>query len=103
MAYSERVLILSEAEQEVFYGNPQLTNNDQRYFFALNDKERKVANQFRARRQRCMFVVLLGYFKAKPVELQPRYFQLKDNLKYVSENTLPCVVHKPFNLSPKES
>ena len=61
MAYSERVLILTEAEQEVFYGNPQLTNNDQRYFFALNDKERKVANQLRGRRQRCMFVVLLGY------------------------------------------
>jgi hypothetical protein len=67
MAYNERVLILNEAEKEVFYGNPQLTSNDQRYFFALNDKERKVANQFRARRQRCMFVVLLGYFKVKPV------------------------------------
>lgn len=34
MAYSKRVLILSEVEQEVFYGNPLLTNNDQRYFFA---------------------------------------------------------------------
>ena len=103
MAYNERVLILNEAEQEGFYGNPQLTNNDRRYFFALNDKERKVANQFRTRRQRCMFVVLLGYFKAKPVVLQPRYFRLKDDLKYVSENTLPGVGHKPFNLSPKES
>jgi hypothetical protein len=41
MAYNERVLILNEAEKEVFYGNPQLTSNDQRYFFALNDKERK--------------------------------------------------------------
>jgi hypothetical protein len=103
MAYSERILILTEAEQEVFYGNPQLTNNDQRYFFALNDKERKVANQLRGRRQRCMFVVLLGYFKSKPVVLQPRYFQLKDDLKYVSDNTLPGLGHRPFNLSPKES
>lgn len=103
MAFQKRVLILNQAEQEAFYGNPCLTSNDQRYFFALNDKERKVANQFRARRQRCMFVVLLGYFKAKPVVLQPRYFQLKDDLKYVSENTLPGVGHKPFNLSSKES
>ncbi len=91
MAFQKRVLILNQAEQEAFYGNPCLTSNDQRYFFALNDKERKVANQFRARRQRCMFAVLLGYFKAKPVVLQPRYFQLKDDLKYVSENTLPGV------------
>ena len=103
MAYSERVLILSEVEQEDFYGNPLLANNDQRYFFVLNDKERKVANQFRARHQRCMFVVLLGYFKAKPIVLRPRYFQLKNDLKYVSENTLPGTGHRPFNLTPKES
>lgn len=102
MAYSERVIIFSEAEQKTFYGNPQLNNNDQRYFFALNDSERKTAKQFRARRQRCMFVVQPGYFKAKPVALQPLYFQLKDELKYVSENTLPGVGHKPFNLGPKE-
>jgi hypothetical protein len=70
MAYSERALILSEAEQDDFYGNPLLTNNDQRYFFALNDKERKVANQFRARHQRCMFVVLLGYFKEEDGDKQ---------------------------------
>ena len=59
MAVQKRVLILNEAELKAFYGNPCLTTNDQRYFFALNDKERKAANQFRARRQRCMFVVLL--------------------------------------------
>jgi hypothetical protein len=50
-----------------------------------------------------MFVVLLGYFKVKPVSLRPRYFQLKDDLKYVSENTLPGTGHRPFNLTPKES
>ena len=46
MAYQERVLILNEAEQQGFYGNPCLTSNDQRYFFTLNDKERRAANQF---------------------------------------------------------
>jgi len=32
VAYQERVLILNEAEQEDFYGNPSFTSNDQRYF-----------------------------------------------------------------------
>lgn len=103
MAVQKRVLILNEAEITAFYGNPCFTTNDQRFFFSLNDQAREAANEFRARRQRCMFVVLLGYFKAKPVVLQSRHFQLKDDLKYVSENTLPGVGHRPFNLSPKES
>jgi hypothetical protein len=42
MAFQKRILILNQAEQAAFYGNPCLTSNDQRYYFALNDKERKV-------------------------------------------------------------
>jgi len=45
MAYQERVHILNEAEQEDFYGIPTFTSNDQRYFFALNDEERAVAQK----------------------------------------------------------
>ncbi len=103
MAVQKRVQVLNEAELNAFYGTPYFTTNDQRYFFSLNDKERNAAKQFRARRQRCMFVVLLGYFKAKPVVLQPRFFQIRDDLKYVSEHTFPGAGHKPFNLSPKET
>ena len=38
MAYEERVQILSDAEQDDFYGPPIFTSNDQRFIFALNDK-----------------------------------------------------------------
>ena len=83
MAYKERVQILSDAEQSDFYNPPIFASNDQRFFFALNDQELTVANKLRNRGLRYMFVVLLGYFKAKPVVLNPGFHQIKHDLKHV--------------------
>ena len=46
MAIQDRVLVLTETEQAAFYGPPSFTVTDQRYFFALNDKERSIARKF---------------------------------------------------------
>jgi hypothetical protein len=61
MLFQERVQILTDAEQANFYGMPNLTANDQRYVFALNNKERGIANKFRVRSQHCMFVASRRY------------------------------------------
>ncbi|MFT6286530.1 MAG: TnpA family transposase [Alcanivorax sp.] len=103
MAIQDRVLVLTEAEQAAFYGPPNFTANDQRYFFALNDKERSIAKKFLVRNQRCMFVVLLGYFKAKPVVLRPGFHSVKTDLQYVAQKVFPGAGHRPFNLSQKEN
>ncbi len=103
MAFEERVQILSKVEQDEFYGPPIFTTSDQRFFFALNDKERSVASSLRYRAQRCMFVVLLGYFKAKPVVLSLSFGQVKHDIKYVYQSVLPGPGFRPFNLSQKES
>lgn len=50
-----------------------------------------------------MLVVLLGYFKAKPVVLNPGFHQIKQDLKYVYQTVLPCPCCRPFNLTPKEN
>lgn len=50
-----------------------------------------------------MFVVLLGYFKVKPVVLNPGYHQIKQDLKYVYQSVLPSTGFRPFNLTQKEN
>ena len=50
-----------------------------------------------------MLVVLLGYFKAKPVALSPGFHQIKQDLKYVHQTVLPGPGCRPFNLTPKEN
>jgi hypothetical protein len=103
MSYKERVQILSDAEQSDFYNPPIFAANDQRFFFALNDQELTVANKLRNRDLRYMFVVLLGYFKAKPVALNPGFHQIKHDLKHVYQSVLMGPGFKPFNLSQKEN
>lgn len=66
MATEKRIKILTEAEIAELFGPPILSSNDQRFFFTLNDAELAECNRIRERDHRCMFVVLLGYFKVKP-------------------------------------
>jgi len=49
-----------------------------------------------------MLTLLLGYFKAKPVVLTPRYHQLKLDLKYISQDVFPGAGFVPFTLERKE-
>ncbi len=102
MAFEERVQILSEAEQDELYGPPAFTSADQRFFFSLNDKELAIAKSLRHRGQRYMLVVLLGYFKAKPVVLNPGFHQIKQDLKYVYQTVLPGPGCRPFNHAKRE-
>lgn len=48
-----------------------------------------------------MFVVLLGYFKVKPILLSPGYHQIKQDLKYVCSEVIPGPGLRPFNLTQK--
>ena len=76
MATEERLKILTEAEIGDLFGPPVLNHNDQRFFFTLNDQELAIAQKIRRRDQRCMFVVLLGYFKVKLITLSPGTIRL---------------------------
>jgi TnpA family transposase len=102
MTTEKRIKILTESEVQEFYSPPLLTANDQRFFFALNERERQTCKTVRQRRARCMLVLLLGYFKAKPVVLMPRYHQLKADLKYISQDVFPGAGFVPFTLDRKE-
>ena len=86
MTTEKRIKILTESEVQEFYSAPPFTANDQRFFFAFDDRERELCKKVRERRTRCMLALLLGYFKAKPVVLTPRYHQVKADLKYITQN-----------------
>jgi hypothetical protein len=101
MATEKRIKILTETEISELFGPPTLNSNDQRFFFALNDAELAECKRIRERDHRCMFVVLLGYFKVKPIVLSPGYHQIKQDLKYVCSEVIPGPGLRPFNLTQK--
>lgn len=101
MPTEKRLKILTEAEIADLFGPPVLNLNDQRFFFALNEIELAQCQKIRRRDQRCMFVVLLGYFKVKPITLIPGYHQIKHDIKYVCSEVIPGSGLSPFNLAQK--
>lgn len=101
MPTEKRIKILTEAEISELFSPPVLNLNDQRFFFTLNDTELRESKKIRERNHRCMFVVLLGYFKVKPVMLSPGYHQVKQDLKYVYKEVFPGAGFRPFNLTQK--
>ncbi len=101
MAIEKRIKILTNAEISDLFNPPILSENDQRFFFARNDIEIAACKKIRDRSQRCMFVVLLGYFKVKPIILSPLYHQVKHDLKFVYQTIIPGPGLRPFNLDQK--
>jgi hypothetical protein len=101
MATEKRIKILTGTEIAELFGLPILNSNDQRFFFALNDAELAECKRIRKRDSRCMFVLLLGYFKVKPIMLSPGYHQIKQDLKHVCSEVLAGPGLRPFNLTQK--
>ncbi|MDR3478376.1 MAG: DUF4158 domain-containing protein [Gammaproteobacteria bacterium] len=102
MPTEKRIKIITESEVQEFYSPPPFTANGQRFFFALGDREQEASKKARQRRSRCMLTLLLGYFKAKPMILIPRYHQVKADLKYISQDIIPGSAFTPFTLTQKE-
>lgn len=101
MAIEKRIKILTETEIAELFSSPILNSNDQQFFFTLNDAELAESQRIRDRSNKCMFVVLLGYFKIKPMMLSPGYHQIKQDLKFVCSEVFPGPGLRPFKLTQK--
>lgn len=60
MSKGKRLSILTQAEIEELYLPPMFSEPDQRFFFALNDREMEVINRIRDRKHRVVAIALLG-------------------------------------------
>ena len=99
---SKRLTILLGSEIQDLYGAPKLTHEQKRYYFSLNDPEVDALRSFRDNYNRLYFVLLLGYFKVKPVVLNLRYGDVGDDLQFIATEIFPGVKLKRKNLSPAQ-
>lgn len=102
MARNKRLKILLQPEIDDLYSPPQFTKEQQRYFFTLNDRELAVAKSIRKREHRCYFVAMLGYFKSKPVILNPSFRLIENDLVFIAKETFPGNKLRRFSLNQKQ-
>ena len=98
MIKGKRIPILTEAEIAELYSPPVFSEYDQRFFFALNDRELAAINRIRERKYRVVVIVLLGYFKSKPILLNPSFKSMQGDLSFVSERYFRDLKYRRFSL-----
>jgi hypothetical protein len=99
MPNSKRLTILHEAEISDLYGVPSLSLEEKRVSFALNDLELDAINSIRDRKHKCYAIALLGYFKIKPIQLNPPYKELQEDLAFIAEEYFPKFKVPRFSVS----
>lgn len=102
MAYQKRLTILLDSEVKDLFGIPIYSIEEQRVYFALNDVEAKVVNAIQDRLHRCFFIVLLGYFKTKPICLNPNFGDVENDLRFVAQEHFPGLKLRRFSLTQKQ-
>jgi hypothetical protein len=79
----KRRRILSESEINELYCLPRFNNIQREQSFSLPDEELKAVNQQSSLSSKAYFILLLGYFREKPLIAQFRFRDVQDDLKYV--------------------
>ena len=102
MSRNKRLSILTAAEVEDLYGVPSFNESYQRFYFMLNDKELAEISRIRQRKYRCVAIALLGYFKCKPVLLNPRYKSMQDDLVFIARFHYRDLTFRRFSLKPDQ-
>jgi len=80
-----------KAEYHDLYDPPRFNENDRDYFFNLNEPELSTLREFRSVQNKAYFILLLGYFKAKPVTLTFTWGVVKIDLDYIYARYFPTV------------
>ena len=99
MLYSKRLTILQEAEVYDLFGIPNLSVEEKRVYFSLNDSESDVIQSIRNRNHKCYAIALLGYFKIKPIQLSLSYSQIRPDLIFLAKEYFPKFKVTGFSVS----
>lgn len=81
----KRLSILSESEVNDLYSVPKFTDQQRGHFFNITPQEELFVKKRRELISKAYLVLLLGYFKAKPVTLKFKLSDVRDDLRYILE------------------
>lgn len=63
----KRIKILSNSEVNELYGLPRFNHADREDYFSLDEETQRLVNECRRIETKCYFILLLGYFRSKPI------------------------------------
>lgn len=84
-----RIRVLSDDEIEALYGRPHFTHEERVEYFAPSVPENAALAQWRLPNAKMLFVLQLGYFKARKMffVFEPR--EVEEDLRFLREHYFP--------------
>jgi len=96
---NKRKSTLLDSEISDLYNPPVLSSEQRRLYFTLNDVELNVFHSLNGKHSQIYFVLLLGYFKFKPIILEFGFLQIKEDFNSIKQVYFPEKKLKQRNLS----
>ena len=81
--YKDRIKILEDHEIDELYGLPRFFPDERAYYFSLTQEERDIANSYRTPENSVLFILQLGYFKAKMMFFSFEFDDVQDDVRYI--------------------
>ena len=97
--HGKRLSILSLPEVQDVYNVPKFDTQEQALYFTFTDEELAAAKRIRLLRNRVHFLLMLGYFNAKPVTLVYQWHEIEVNYAYIAQRYYPAVIRKKKNIN----
>ncbi len=92
-----RLKVLSNAEIDDLYSLPVFDHSDRQYCFSMEDNVKKFVFSLRKFESRVYFILLLGYFRAKPLIHNFKASDVPEDINYVlNACKLNCFEAKKF-------
>ena len=80
---TKRIKILNESEINKLYALPNFNRIDREDYFSLDNETQKLVNELRRLETRIYFILLLGYFRSRPIIFSFSFSQVSSDLDYV--------------------
>ena len=87
--YKDRIKILEDQEIEELYGRPQFNYEERTHFFGLTPEERTVADSHYNLASRVLFILQVGYFKAKTLFFAFEFDDVLEDVRHVLQRHYP--------------
>jgi hypothetical protein len=78
--YKDRLKILDDQEM---YGRPQFNHDERLHFFSLSSEERALADTHYNLANRALFILQLGYFKARTLFFSFEFEEVQEDVRHV--------------------
>lgn len=97
--FVERLTILSPNEIESLYGLPKLSEEERELYFSMDADELKIAHSHRFLTTKLIFILQLGYFKAKRMFFIFTYDEAHNDIQFIRERySFPQFLPKNFGI-----